>query len=214
MYYDTNDLNNINILDLAYKLGLQLNRSNKCVCFIHEEKEPSLQFYDKTNTWYCFGCGKGGNVITFVQNFTGCDFKTACQWLHETYNLSFNPTINNKKPIQKVSKKGEDNLYKFYDLEINNWVINNSYLDTQGYQYLTMERGLSIKIINKYKICSLNNLEIFYNLEKHFSIDRLITAGYYKIDKNGEVKPIWWSNGILRKQKSKEQRIKRSRKVY
>ena len=35
-------------------------------CPFHNEKTPSLRIYTDTNTFYCFGCGMGGDVISFV----------------------------------------------------------------------------------------------------------------------------------------------------
>jgi len=44
-------------------------------CPLHAEDTPSFRWYEETNTFYCFGCGKGGDIITlhrlFVQNLTG-----------------------------------------------------------------------------------------------------------------------------------------------
>jgi len=44
-------------------------------CPIHAEKTPSFRFYEESNSFYCFGCSRGGNVITlhryFVESLTG-----------------------------------------------------------------------------------------------------------------------------------------------
>lgn len=38
----------------------------KYICPLHKEKTPSFTVYKKTNSWYCFGCGRGGSNIDFV----------------------------------------------------------------------------------------------------------------------------------------------------
>ena len=51
-------------------------------CPIHNEKSPSLQIYKDTNTWYCFGCGKGGDTIAFVMAVNDVEFKEAVRILN------------------------------------------------------------------------------------------------------------------------------------
>lgn len=46
-------------------------------CIWHNEKTPSMTYYPKTNSVYCFGCGKHGDVIDVYRELHGCDFKTA-----------------------------------------------------------------------------------------------------------------------------------------
>lgn len=57
----------LDILGLVQQYGLQPNRNNMVICPFHQDDKPSLQLYPKTNTWHCFGCGKGTDVIDFIQ---------------------------------------------------------------------------------------------------------------------------------------------------
>ena len=50
-------------------------------CPLHGEKTPSFTIYTKNNSWYCFGCGEGGNTIDFIMKLKGCDFKEAVEVL-------------------------------------------------------------------------------------------------------------------------------------
>ena len=49
----------------------------KANCIWHNEKTPSLAYYPKTNSVYCFGCGKHGDAIDVYRTLHDCDFKTA-----------------------------------------------------------------------------------------------------------------------------------------
>jgi hypothetical protein len=52
-------------------------------CPIHNEVNPSFVVYLDSNTYYCFGCGKGGDVINLYQELNEVDFKTAVKELSE-----------------------------------------------------------------------------------------------------------------------------------
>lgn len=71
------------ILNIAGSF-LRLRRSGKnysALCPFHSEKHPSFYIYPETNTFYCFGCQKGGDVIKFVELAFGYSFKEAVNYL-------------------------------------------------------------------------------------------------------------------------------------
>ncbi len=49
----------------------------KACCVWHNEKTPSMAYYPKTNTVYCFGCGKYGDVVEVFKQIHQCSFKEA-----------------------------------------------------------------------------------------------------------------------------------------
>ena len=53
----------------------------KACCPFHKEKTPSFVVNPQTNTFHCFGCGKGGNVFTFVMQMDNLDFPDAARFL-------------------------------------------------------------------------------------------------------------------------------------
>lgn len=58
-------------------------KHKKACCLWHNEKTPSLAFYPKTNTVYCFGCGKAGDVIDVYKKIHNCSFKQAVEDLNK-----------------------------------------------------------------------------------------------------------------------------------
>ena len=54
-------------------------------CPFHEEKTPSFSVDPVGKLYYCFGCGKGGDVIRFVQESENLDFAGALEWLAERF---------------------------------------------------------------------------------------------------------------------------------
>ncbi len=61
---------------------LQRSGSNlKGLCPFHSEKTPSFVVYPASNSFYCFGCGAGGNVFSFVMKAENLDFAGAAEFL-------------------------------------------------------------------------------------------------------------------------------------
>ncbi len=56
-------------------------RSLVGLCPFHSEKTPSFHVYPENNSYYCFGCNKGGGVVNFVMEAERLDFLDAVKWL-------------------------------------------------------------------------------------------------------------------------------------
>lgn len=57
------------------------NLRRNIACPFHEDNSPSLKIYEKTNSFYCFGCGSGGGPINFVMLYKNCSFKEAVDFI-------------------------------------------------------------------------------------------------------------------------------------
>ena len=57
------------------------------LCPFHNEKTPSFVVYEKTQSFYCFGCGVGGDVISFIRNIEGVGYPEAVTRLAERSGL-------------------------------------------------------------------------------------------------------------------------------
>ena len=71
------------MLDVVNQYGIQPNRAGFISCPFHKEKTASMKIY--ADSFYCFGCGKSGDIFSFVQNMNNCDFKTAFYTLGGQY---------------------------------------------------------------------------------------------------------------------------------
>jgi DNA primase len=64
--------------------NIKLRRSGRTfsgLCPFHNERHPSLHIYPHNNSFYCYGCNKGGNVINFVRELQGLSFREAVEYL-------------------------------------------------------------------------------------------------------------------------------------
>ena len=119
----------------------------KCLCPFHSEKTPSCTVYTGTQSFYCFGCGTGGDVITFTKQIENLDTYEAIKLLAERGGLEM--------PENDLNKDGAK--LKLRILEMNREAANFFYRnllqgqDKRGLQY-AVQRGLTPKAIKKYAI--------------------------------------------------------------
>lgn len=70
---------------------VELKRSGNtysCRCPFHSENTPSCHFYPATNSFYCFGCGAGGDVVTFIRLIENLDYIESVRFLAQRANMS------------------------------------------------------------------------------------------------------------------------------
>ncbi len=70
---------------------VQLRRHGKLLtglCPFHNEKTPSFTVYPETQSYYCFGCGNGGDAVIFIKNIENLDYVEAVRYLADKVGLS------------------------------------------------------------------------------------------------------------------------------
>ena len=61
------------------------------LCPFHNEKTPSFSLSPSKGIFKCFGCGEGGDVISFVMKREGLGFREAIKFLADKYNIELRP---------------------------------------------------------------------------------------------------------------------------
>ena len=79
------------------------------LCPFHNEKSPSFSVSPDKQIFHCFGCGVGGNVISFISKIEGIGFKEAIEVLAEKANIKL-PSIENSVDSKKEELKAK--VYK------------------------------------------------------------------------------------------------------
>lgn len=118
-----------------------------CLCPFHNEKTPSCHVHPDKEFFHCFGCGAGGDVITFVMKYQNLDYWEAVKWLAERGGIPL--PENNGYNSQRTSA-----IKRMYEMNQAAAKFFYSQLKTpEGrvcLDYLINKRGLSIDTIKKY----------------------------------------------------------------
>src|SRR5688500_615897 len=82
-------------------------------CPFHEERTPSFSVNPVEKLFYCFGCSKGGDVITFVRETEGLDFAGAVEWLAERFRVTLE--YEESSPHVEESRRRRERLHAVLD---------------------------------------------------------------------------------------------------
>lgn len=94
--------------DVIERYGIQIDRAGFCVCPFHNEKTASLKVY--RNSFYCFGCGSGGDIFKFVMLMDNCDFKTAVKSLGGTTGRMSDAAVLRMKKRKREAERYKQRL--------------------------------------------------------------------------------------------------------
>jgi DNA primase len=78
-------------------------------CPFHEERTPSFSVNPVDKLYYCFGCGKGGDVISFVRESENVDFVGAVEWLAERFRVTLE--YEEASPKVEADRRRRERLY-------------------------------------------------------------------------------------------------------
>lgn len=108
-------------------------------CPFHKEKTPSFQIDPEKQFWHCFGCGEGGNVVTFVEKKYDMTFPEAMEFLADRANIELHKTSGktySKSERSRLSEACEEaaNFYHMQLMKAKNAGSNaaRKYLSSRG----------------------------------------------------------------------------------
>lgn len=114
------------------------------LCPFHSEKTPSFSVSPSKSIFKCFGCGVGGDVITFIMKRENLNFPEAVEFLAEKYNVRLSE-------YKDENKEARDKRNRLYDInrEAAMHFLNNLSSSPKAQKYLR-DRGLSEKTTRAY----------------------------------------------------------------
>lgn len=150
-----------------------LGKNYKACCPFHHEKTPSLHINTDKQMFYCFGCKKGGDVFSFVQEIEHVDFKEALTLLAEKAGVDLRHSkelsleMKHKKSLLQIHEYAT----RFYQLLLSQQPKVIEYLE---------KRGMKLSTIKKWRVGYAP--DGFHQLvsvlrKKGFSDDDLVMSG-------------------------------------
>lgn len=172
----------------SYARLIKRGRNYVCLCPFHSEKSPSCTVYPDTNSFFCFGCGAGGDVITFIRKIENLEYIEAVKFLAERSGMSLPDDVQNDQTAK----------IKLRILEINRTAARYFYdqlkskSGEKGRLYIN-SRQLSPNTITKYGIGYAPENWDFRNFmhSQGFSDEELITASLCARSQNGKVYDVF-----------------------
>ena len=121
-------------------------------CPFHDEKTPSFVVSPTKGIYKCFGCGKGGNSIMFVQELQGANYPEALRYVAAKYNIEIVEESLTVEQESKLSAKESQLIAtKFASEYFQDTLWNTEEGKTIGLSYFK-QRGFSDEIIKQFKL--------------------------------------------------------------
>ena len=144
--YNLRNANPIETVMGGYVNLIRRGRNYVCSCPFHSEKTPSCTIFTDTQSFYCFGCGAGGDVITFTMKIENLDFSEAVKLLAQRSGMEV-PEYGQK---DSGYAKRKTRIYEMNRLAANYFYTNLfKGPDKTGLQYFA-SRKLTPQTIKKY----------------------------------------------------------------
>ncbi|HVP36111.1 MAG TPA: DNA primase [Terriglobales bacterium] len=148
-------------------------KSWTALCPFHPEKTPSFSVSQERQIYHCFGCGKGGNVYTFLMEHEKLSFYEALKLLAKRANISLPQKTSDQKTTETL-----DQL--FYANQVANEYFLDSLKQSKKAKDYLQTRGFSSEIIEVFSIgyapAEWDGLIKFSN-EKGLKPEILLSAG-------------------------------------
>ena len=123
----------------------------KGLCPFHSEKSPSFTVYPQDNSFYCFGCGAGGDAITFIRKRENLDYPDAVEFLANRAGITIvKDDIGLYKSTPKIDRsrifKMNTDAAKYFHKRL----FDDTSEAKKALAYFTQERKLSLSTIKHF----------------------------------------------------------------
>ncbi|MGL6207167.1 MAG: DNA primase [Lactobacillus panisapium] len=177
---------NVNIVNVISQY-VSLEKKGKDyvgLCPFHEEKTPSFTVNEGKQFFKCFGCGKGGNVFTFLMEKENLTFPESVQKVAEIAHIDVGEFTNKTPKYSNVLIKINEEAADFYHR-----VLLSTNAGKRGLDY-AHQRGLTEEIIDHFRIGyapKQNNLLLTYLRGHDYQDQDLIASGLFVQAQSGEL---------------------------
>ena len=155
------------------------------LCPFHNEKSPSFSVSPDKQIFHCFGCGVGGNVITFVSQIEGLNFVETVQMLAERANIQL-PTLQNNGDTQREILK--DKVYKVNEFTAEYYHQNLYKPQAKMAQEYVKKRQLTNETLKSFRIGFSGKFdELYQELKRQgFQEQEILESGLVNKNERGQ----------------------------
>lgn len=164
------------------------------LCPFHNEKSPSFSVSRQKQMYYCFGCGAGGNVFTFLMEYENYSFQEALKYLADRAGVDLPEAEYSKEARERADQKA-------ILLEINKVAAQYFYVQLKSPQgahalsYLK-DRGLSDEMIHSFGLGYSNKYsnDLYQYLKsKGYRDELIVKAGLVTVDERYGASDKFWN---------------------
>ncbi len=96
----------VDLIGTAVQLR-QTGRSFKGLCPFHNEKTPSFVVYPESQSYHCFGCGKSGDIFTYVMDTENLDFRDALKQLADRAGVQLESQMQQRRDPERDRERDQ-----------------------------------------------------------------------------------------------------------
>lgn len=180
-------------------------RTHKGLCPFHTEKTPSFVVNPERQIFHCFGCGEGGDAITFLMKHERLGFMEAVRFLAERAGVSLPTTRGGPAPGEADARLP---LLEIHRVALQHFRENLARADGEPARAYLAERGLTQEIVERFELgYALASWDALLRVLKKkgypdkvleaagLSVPRQSGSGYYDRFRNRLMIPIWDVSG-------------------
>ena len=172
---------------------VQLKRKGRLyggLCPFHSEKTPSFYVYPDTQSFYCFGCGAGGDAVTFTKKINSIDYVEAVKLLAQRAGMP-EPTEDDKtgRLRSRILTMNKDAARFFHAC------LNSTVEEARQARAYWRRRGLDDKTINRFGLgYAPDDGQALYQYlrDKGYNQQELDASGLFKRSQSGRIYCLFW----------------------
>ena len=172
---------------------VQLKRKGRLyggLCPFHSEKTPSFYVYPDTQSFYCFGCGAGGDAVSFTKRINSIDYIEAVKLLAQRAGMP-EPTEDDKtgRLRSRILTMNKDAARFFHAC------LNSTVEEARQARAYWRRRGLDDKTINRFGLgYAPDDGQALYQYlrDKGYNQQELDASGLFKRSQSGRIYCLFW----------------------
>lgn len=140
----------LDIVSVFQHEGIELKRAGsryQCCCPFHNEKTPSFSVNPAKGMYFCFGCKRGGNAITFIMEYRNMKYAEAIDYLASKNGIEYEKREPTAEELETRFRK--DRLFQINRIALDFFVKN---LDTPVAQEYVKKRGWNEGMLQEFRV--------------------------------------------------------------